>query len=157
MTRGDLRRLEKYIESTPEYKRREEERRMVERSRTSIEKLHDEIQRWIDDCPIDSVGLAMKQSLESGKPIVADVASRIDAQPTSAGDVSQLPRQKKTGGSRGRRSRFTADQLHKAQMMKEQGKSNNDIAKILYQTSQPTPEQRRSIPTILKYHFPSKK
>ncbi len=58
---------------------------------------------------------------------------------------------------RGRKSSFTSDQLEIARQMKKDGKRNNEIAKVLYKTCTPTPEQRRSVPTTLKHHFGSKK
>lgn len=58
---------------------------------------------------------------------------------------------------RGRPTRFTMEQLRTAYEMKQAGKRNNEVAKVLYSTKSPTPEQRRSVPTTLKHHFPSKK
>jgi hypothetical protein len=58
---------------------------------------------------------------------------------------------------RGRPTRFTLQQLRQADEMKRAGETNNEIAKILYRTKTPTPEQRRSVPTELKHHFRSKK
>jgi len=58
---------------------------------------------------------------------------------------------------RGRPSLFSPEQLSEAQEMKRAGKRNNEIAKILYGTRTPTQDQRRSVPTVLKHHFGSKK
>lgn len=57
---------------------------------------------------------------------------------------------------RGRPSRFTADQLRQAEEAKQAGKTNNVVATILY-GRHPTPDQRRSVPTILKYRRARKK
>ena len=53
---------------------------------------------------------------------------------------------------RGRKTTFTPAQLKEARAMKLNGKRNNEIAKVLYGTATPTAGQRRSVPTILKYH-----
>ena len=58
---------------------------------------------------------------------------------------------------RGRKTIFSPDQLERACSMKQSGIANNQIAKLLYQTKTSTAEQRRSVPTILRYHFGSKK
>lgn len=58
---------------------------------------------------------------------------------------------------RGRPTRFTRQQLRTAYEMKDAGEKNNEIAKVLYKTNTPTPEQRRSVPTELNYHSRSKK
>jgi hypothetical protein len=58
---------------------------------------------------------------------------------------------------RGRKSAFTADQLQNANELKRGGKTNREIAKVLYNTSNPTDHQRQRVPVILKYHFGSKK
>lgn len=36
--------------------------------------------------------------------------------------------------------------------MKADGEHNNQIAKVLYDVLSPTEAQRRSVPTIIKYH-----
>ena len=58
---------------------------------------------------------------------------------------------------RGRKRRFTPEQLDTARKMKNGAKSNQEIAKTLYKTNTPNSAQRRSVPTVLKYHFGSKK
>jgi hypothetical protein len=58
---------------------------------------------------------------------------------------------------RGRKAKFSRDQLEAANKLKLEGKRNNEVAKILYATITPTPAQRRSVPTTLKHHFGSKK
>jgi hypothetical protein len=68
-----------------------------------------------------------------------------------------VPQEPEIPKKRGRPTRFTQQQLVAANRMKQAGKPNNEIAKILYCTSTPTPAQRRSVPTSLKYHFVSKK
>ena len=70
--------------------------------------------------------------------------------PSKNGDHVGAPKK------RGRRRMFTAEQLAEAHRMKSTGKCNNEIAKILYKTSNPTADQRRSVPTTLKYHFGGK-
>jgi len=57
-----------------------------------------------------------------------------------------------TRGGRGRKRKFSEQQLEIARQMKAAQKSNNEIAKVLYGTN-PTEAQRRSVPTTLKYHF----
>jgi hypothetical protein len=57
--------------------------------------------------------------------------------------------------SRGRKSRFSKQQLEKARQMKAAKKTNNEIAKVLYGPN-PTDAQRRSVPTTLKHHFGQK-
>jgi hypothetical protein len=64
---------------------------------------------------------------------------------------------KEPGKKRGRKRRFSSDQLQRANKMKRAGKLNNEIAKVLYETPNPTPAQRRSVPTILNHHFRPKK
>ena len=61
-----------------------------------------------------------------------------------------------TPRKRGRKRKFTRDRLEQARKMKEAGKRNNEIAKILYDTLTPTGGQRRSVSTTLRYHFKSK-
>ena len=59
--------------------------------------------------------------------------------------------------TRGRPARFTTEQLRDAREMKKIGRTNNEIAKLLYATKTPDFGQRRSVPTILKYHFGTKR
>lgn len=56
---------------------------------------------------------------------------------------------------RGRKSTFSKQQLEQARQMKAAGKTNHEIAKVLY-GPHPTEAHRRSVPTMLKYHFGSK-
>jgi hypothetical protein len=56
--------------------------------------------------------------------------------------------------NRGRKSKFSKEQLDQARRMKATKETNNEIAKVLYGPN-PTDAQRRSVPTILKYHFES--
>jgi hypothetical protein len=51
---------------------------------------------------------------------------------------------------RGRKRKFTPEQIANAVRMKAEGKSNNEAAKMLYGPT-PTAGQRRSVPTILKH------
>jgi hypothetical protein len=53
---------------------------------------------------------------------------------------------------RGRKSIFTTEILEEARQKKQAGHSNNEVAKVLYRTLTPSADQRRSVPTILKYH-----
>ena len=78
---------------------------------------------------------------------------KADQPPDSDGAVLVEPI---TPGKRGRKTIFTQKQLDEARQMKSDGKINNEIAKILYRTNTPTPEQRRSVSTTLKHHFGSK-
>jgi hypothetical protein len=87
--------------------------------------------------------------VEDHKP-VATPSETTEAHPEQGGA---------TGGSgesapkrRGRKRRFSPQQLETARRMKEGGKTNNEIAKVLY-GKDPTEAQRRSVPTTLKYHF----
>jgi hypothetical protein len=52
----------------------------------------------------------------------------------------------------GRPGKF-APYLSRAFALKKAGKNNNEIAKVLYQTSAPNVGQRNNVPKILKYHF----
>jgi hypothetical protein len=61
----------------------------------------------------------------------------------------------KTPRPRGRKRKFTKEQLDRANQMKLKKKPNQEIAKVLYGLA-PTDAQRRSVPTILKHHFGSK-
>jgi hypothetical protein len=54
--------------------------------------------------------------------------------------------------TRGRRSKFTEDRLRQARAAKDSGKTNDQVAKILYSTNTTTPGQRRSVSTILRHH-----
>jgi hypothetical protein len=54
---------------------------------------------------------------------------------------------------RGRKRVFKPEQIKEASTMKRSGKSNNEIAKVLYHSQSPTPSQRRSVSTILRYHL----
>jgi hypothetical protein len=54
--------------------------------------------------------------------------------------------------ARGRKRKFSQQQLDQARQMKSEGKSNNEIARLLYGAT-PTEAQRRSVPTTLKHHF----
>jgi hypothetical protein len=56
---------------------------------------------------------------------------------------------------RGRKAKFSQEQLAKAQTLKDEGKRNQEVAKALYGAS-PTAAQRRSVPTILKHHRSAK-
>ena len=51
---------------------------------------------------------------------------------------------------RGRPRKISDEQLERAQQMKVEGRSNNEIAKILHNTKSPTPSQRRNVSVILK-------
>jgi hypothetical protein len=89
---------------------------------------------------------------------VAQADARNEIQHRVPEALSEAPQPKK----RGRKSRFTEDQLRSALVAKKSGRLNSEVAKILYDTNAPTPAQRRSVPTILKTHFskpapPSKK
>jgi hypothetical protein len=53
---------------------------------------------------------------------------------------------------RGRPGKFTDQQIIEARAAKSAGKTNNAVAKILYKTLAPTPQQRHSVPTLLRYH-----
>lgn len=53
---------------------------------------------------------------------------------------------------RGRPGKFSSARLERARKMKIAGKTNNEVAKILYIKS-PTYAERRSVTTILKHHF----
>jgi hypothetical protein len=55
---------------------------------------------------------------------------------------------------RGRKTAFAPLQLQTAREMKQAGKRNQEIAKVLWGINAPTANQRRSVPTILRYHFP---
>lgn len=59
--------------------------------------------------------------------------------------------------TRGRSPKFTPEILQRAREMKQARKGNVEIARVLYNTLTPTPDQRRSVPTILRHHFGSKK
>jgi hypothetical protein len=67
----------------------------------------------------------------------------------SAEDTGQVRQPKK----RGRKPKFTRAQLEKVRKLKQDGKTNNQAAQFLYGTPAPTDSQRRSISTILRYHF----
>jgi hypothetical protein len=54
---------------------------------------------------------------------------------------------------RGRKTAFAPLQLQTAREMKQAGKRNQEIAKVLWGINAPTANQRRSVPTILRYHF----
>jgi hypothetical protein len=71
--------------------------------------------------------------------------------------VDWIGRKPNTRRRRGRKRIFTQDQLQKAHEMKQAGKSNSAIAKVLYCTFSPNKHQRRSVSTILSYHFGSNK
>jgi transcriptional regulator with XRE-family HTH domain len=71
--------------------------------------------------------------------------------------VDWIGRKPNTRRRRGRKRIFTQDQLQKAHEMKQDGKSNSAIAKVLYCTLNPDQGQRRSVPTILSYHLGSNK
>ena len=63
---------------------------------------------------------------------------------------------------RGRRSKFTEEQLRQALAAKKAVKNNSQIATILYRVNTPTDGQKRCVSTILKHHSakldsPSKK
>lgn len=57
---------------------------------------------------------------------------------------------------RGRKAKFTPEQLDRARLMKSGGETNNQIAKVLYGAT-PTAAQRRSVSTTLRHHFGAKK
>jgi hypothetical protein len=81
----------------------------------------------------------------------ASVIEEVQAKPPLEPDDQAIKVKK-----RGRKSIFTPDQLQQAYEMKQAGKTNNQIAKVLYKTRTPTPQEQRNVPTILKYHFGSK-
>jgi hypothetical protein len=97
---------------------------------------------------------------EEGSPSLADFAGGVTRVPslsaseepdTSALDAPSGPVEP-TPRRRGRKSRFSREQLRQANEMKSAGKTNQEIAKVLY-SSNPTAAQRRSVPTILSHHF----
>lgn len=80
---------------------------------------------------------------------------QVAVRPAAAEDLA-LPRK------RGRPRKVTLEQLRKAKAAKDDNKTNNEAAKLLYGTQNPKPGDRRSVPTLLKYHSseldsPSKK
>jgi len=82
------------------------------------------------------------------KPLLADRSERPSVEPARP---EAEPTKK-----RGRKRVFTQEQLNTAREMKAAEKTNNEIAKILYNTHTPTPAQRRSVPTTLRHHFKSR-
>jgi Primase C terminal 1 (PriCT-1) len=71
--------------------------------------------------------------------------------------VDWIYRQPPINRQRGRKPVFTPEQLRKAFEMKQSGRTNTEIAKVLYSTPAPTERQRTGIPAILNYHFGHKK
>jgi hypothetical protein len=90
-----------------------------------------------------------RSDLETARPST-------DAEATNISSRAPFEAEKVTPKRRGRKTRFTQEQLDQALKMKSAGQSNNTIAKVLYGPS-PTAAQRRSVPTTLKHHFGSKK
>lgn len=84
---------------------------------------------------------------------IGTAAGRLGAPDTPALTVAAASGRRR----RGRKSHFTQAQLDEARSMKQAGKHNNEIAKLLYDTLTPSAAQRRSVPTILNHHFKSKK
>jgi hypothetical protein len=56
-----------------------------------------------------------------------------------------------TKKKRGRKSKFPPERIAAAQVAKDAGQNNEQIAQTLYQTKTPTDKQRRSVSTVLKY------
>jgi hypothetical protein len=77
----------------------------------------------------------------------AERAQAATVTPAGAGTISR---------KRGRPTRFTREQLREAYAMKQAGQGNHAIAQVLYGTKTSTAAQRRSVPTTLRHHFPSK-
>jgi hypothetical protein len=84
-------------------------------------------------------------------------AQKLEGMVTENAKEVPPPGEAKIATKRGRKSSFSKDRLDTAHQMKLVGKSNDEIAKTLYGTNTTTPAQRRSVPTILKHHFRSKK
>ena len=91
---------------------------------------------------------------EKFEELNADLAERLESQfqlselPMPVGtDLQESPRK-----TRGRKTKFSRQVLARARQMKTAKLTNNEIAKVLYDVPVPTADQRRSVPTILKYH-----
>jgi hypothetical protein len=101
---------------------------------------------------LDSANVGL-QTIAAPKPGVS-IDATLTEHPNVQGELQTEAHLKK---KRGRKTAFTLAQMNEARAMKINGKRNNEIAKVLYGTLTPTPQQRRSVPTILKYHFPQEK
>jgi hypothetical protein len=101
----------------------------------------------VSSLPLDEASLTVARALDG------IMATNEAARSTGAATDLRLGNLEETGRkSRGRKSKFSPQQLEQAVQMKSSKKSNNEIAKELYGTTTPTSDQRRSVPTILKYH-----
>jgi hypothetical protein len=83
-----------------------------------------------------------------------NAAPQPDAKPNSSEGTQ---RSSENGGEtrwkqRGRKSKFSRQVIDQAVQMKGAKMPNNEIARVLYGVNATTPGQRRSVPTILKYH-----
>jgi hypothetical protein len=113
--------------------------------------LFSEIEKQFGDLAASGADLyASSRGIEHSKS-EAEVTIRVD-HPVEPSGQKATPSQ----STRGRRRKFSQQQLDQAQQMKLAGKTNNEIARVLYGDS-PTEAHRRSVPTILKHHFGSKK
>ena len=95
------------------------------------------------------------------EPVTADPAERSENtvvtpsnQPPEGMRPAEPAECKDTVLKRGRKTAFAPLQLQTAREMKQAGKRNQEIAKVLWGINAPTANQRRSVPTILSYHFP---